>query len=264
MNRKNNMLDLTFCIPIRIDSEYRMRNLLAVLEFYSHYINANYILIEADKEQRIHHLPNIPNLRYHYIYDENIFFHRTHYINKMLSETSTKIAAIWDTDVVAPVSQLRQAYEKIMYDGKTMVYPYDGCFWNVNDFYSNIFCEHKKNNILTNMKMPRYLMAGYYSVGGAFLVNVQSYKSFGWENESFIGWGPEDVERYHRMQILGECSERINGALYHLYHTRGINSGYFNEELALKTKKELIHVCGMRPDELRKYIKTWNTDNIEL
>lgn len=258
MSRKKNMAELTFCIPVRIDSEYRMRNLLAVLAFYSRYVDARYILLEADKEQRILNLPPIPGLRYQYIYDENPIFHRTYYINRMLSEVITKVAAIWDTDAIAPIPQLQQAYERILQSGRTMVYPYDGRFWGVEDFYSSIFCKHKKITILTDMDMPKYLIGGYYSVGGAFLVNVQSYKTLGWENEYFTGWGPEDLERYHRLEILGEKPERISGSLYHLYHTRGVNSGDFDEKLALETKKEYIHVCGMLPDELREYINTWD------
>ena len=48
--------------------------------------------------------------------------------------------------------------------------------------------KHKKITILTDMDIPKYLMPGYYSVRGTFLVNVQSYKTFGWKNEYFTGW----------------------------------------------------------------------------
>lgn len=257
MYKKKDMMDLTFCIPVRIDSNYRMRNLLAVLKFYSEHINANYILLEADKKRRIESLPDIPRLHYEYIYDENPFFHRTRYINKMLSETSTLVAAIWDTDAIVPIIQLQQAFERVKGGEKTLVYPYDGRFWAVNEFFSDAFCRNRRICILTDVDMPQYLISDYYSVGGAFLVNVQLYKHFGWENEHFTGWGPEDVERYRRMEILGETAERISGSLYHLYHTRGINSGDFDKKLAWETKKEYIHVCRMLPDELREYIKTW-------
>ena len=47
--KKTDLKELTFCIPVRIDSEYRLRNLLAVLRFYATHIHANYILLEADE-----------------------------------------------------------------------------------------------------------------------------------------------------------------------------------------------------------------------
>ena len=105
---------MTFCIPVRIDSPYRERNLLAVLNFYAQQIHCKYIIVEADKEQHLKKLPSIEGLTYHYIYDDNPTFHRTYYINKMLAQTTTEIAAIWDTDAIAPIPQLSEAYETII------------------------------------------------------------------------------------------------------------------------------------------------------
>lgn len=257
MARKIDLSQLTFCIPVRIDSDYRLRNLLTMLSFYSRHIRANYIILEADAKQRIKDLPPVKGLCYKFISDTARIFHRTRYINQMLRNTTTPFAAIWDTDAIAPVSQLKQAYAALQKNESTMIYPYDGRFCQVDYFHSALFCRNKQIKILTSDYMPRAFIAGYYSVGGAFLVNVQAYKSYGWENEHFIGWGPEDVERYHRMEILGERPSRINGMLYHLFHTRGVNSGDFDPNLAVSTKREYIHVCSMMPDELRAYMNTW-------
>lgn len=90
--KKTDLSELTFCIPVRIDSEYRLRNLLAVLRFYAAHIHANYILLEADSEQRIAGLPRITTLQYVYVHDENPIFHRTRYINRMLSMVRTRVA----------------------------------------------------------------------------------------------------------------------------------------------------------------------------
>ena len=257
MSKKIEMNQLTFCIPIRVDSNYRLQNLITLLAFYSHHIRAHYIVLEADCIQRIKSLPRIDGLHYKFVVDTNPIFHRTYYINQMLKETTTSIAAIWDTDAIAPIHQLKQAYELLLENKITMVYPYDGRFWSINHFYSAIFRRKKQIKLFDSDSMPRILLGGYNSVGGAFLVNIQAYKRCGWENEHFLGWGPEDVERYHRLEILGEPPHRIKGSLYHLYHTRGINSGDFNQQLAISTKKEYIHVCSMYPDELRAYVDTW-------
>lgn len=68
------MQNLTFCIPVRIDSEYRLRNLLTILKFYSHHLSSNYIVLEADNQQHVKELPHIPGLVYEFIYDENPVF----------------------------------------------------------------------------------------------------------------------------------------------------------------------------------------------
>lgn len=176
----------------------------------------------------------------------------------MLSKVSTETAGIWDTDAVAPIAQLLQAHQRISDEQTIMAYPYDGRFWYINDFFSSLFCEKLDIRLLTDFDMPRRLMCGYYSVGGAFLVNVGRYRQYGWENENFIGWGPEDSERYKRLHILGQTPVRVPGSLYHLYHSRGINSGDRDAEVIYKTKKEYSRICGMMPEELRKDIETWS------
>lgn len=258
MDKIIDLRELTFCIPIRIDSEFRLRNLLAVLRFYTSHIRANYILLEADSKQHIYSDSfQIDGLQYVYIHDENPIFHRTHYINYMLSMVKTRVAAVWDADAVAPVPQLRKAYENLLNGNSVMCYPYDGRFWGVSDFFSSAFCKSVDIRLLTHFSQPLYLMCSYYSVGGAFLVDVEGYRKYGWENEHFAGWGPEDVERYRRLLILGEKPLRVTGSLYHLFHTRGVNSGDFDKKLAMDTKKEYIRICSMYPEELRKEIELW-------
>ena len=257
MAKKIDLSELTFCIPVRIDSEYRLRNLLAVLRFYAARIHANYILLEADSKRRIRELPRIASLQYLFVHDETPIFHRTHYINRMLSLVRTKVAAVWDTDAVAPVPQLHKAYDNVLNGDSVMCYPYDGRFWGVSEYFSSAFCRTTDIRLLSRYTQPLYLMCGYYSVGGAFVVDVEGYRRCGWENEHFAGWGPEDAERYRRLLILGEQPLRITGSLYHLYHTRGVNSGDYDRTLALSTKKEYVRICSMYPDELRKEIESW-------
>lgn len=102
-------------------------------------------------------------------------------------------------------------------------------------------------------------MNEYYSLGGAFLVNRDEYLKAGGENENFYGWGPEDYERFYRMEILNKEIVRIEGPLYHLFHTRGINSTYANKKMAIQCKEELCRICSMTTLELNNYIKTWRS-----
>ncbi len=253
------MDELTFVIPVRIDSQYRLRNLLAMIKFYSN-IGVKFIILEASASPSLFHYINMDSSMFRYVHvnDYAMIFHRTKYINQMLWLTDTRFAAIWDTDAIVPVNQIKKAYQLLRSDGNVMVYPYDGTFWSVNDIYSEVFCKHGDLRILTDFPQPKVLMNGYHSVGGAFIVNVSKYKDYGWENENFIGWGPEDAERYHRLEILGQKPLRVEGSLYHLYHTRGVNSGDFDYSTALSTKKEYCKVCAMTRKELSDYINTWH------
>lgn len=251
---------ITFILPVRIDSEYRLNNLRSVLNFYVENPNFHFLIIEADSEYRL--LPmdyKYDNVDYHFVSDDNPIFHRTKYINQMLGIVETKIAAIWDVDVICSESQIFNAAEMLRQTNQSLVYPFDGRLWCINASFSELFREKLDLSILSDFSQNKYLMCGYYSVGGAFLVNVEEYRKYGWENENFLGWGPEDAERCKRVEILtGTKPFRVSGELYHLFHPRGINSGPFDENLAYSTKREYCKVCSMTKDELLKYVESWN------
>lgn len=259
MTEETTYTDLTFLIPVRIDSQYRKENLLSVLRFYKDLEGVSFIVFEADSTQKItNEIYGIDNVTYHYQKDKNEIFHRTHYINQMLAHVKTKYAAIWDTDAIAPYEQLHQALELLRENPKSiLVYPYDGCFWYVNKYFSKQFHRLLDISILSDFPQYRRLMCGYHSVGGAFIVNVNSYWEIGAENEYFLGWGPEDTERFKRCEILTEKPKRIKGGLFHLWHPRSLNSGDFNKDIAVSTKRELCHVCGMSKKQLSEYINSW-------
>lgn len=251
---------ITFILPVRIDSEYRRNNIKTILNFYRVNSSFRFLIIEADSEARLSPADyNYRNVTYRFICDNNPIFHRTKYINQMLRIVETRLAAIWDVDVICSEYQIIEAARLLLSNKQTMVYPFDGKLWCINEPFSKLFKEKLDLSILTDFPQNRHLMCGYYSVGGAFLVNVALYRNVGWENENFLGWGPEDAERYKRVEILtGTKPLRVHGDLYHLFHPRGINSGPFDENLAYSTKKEYCKVCSMTKDELFKYVESWN------
>lgn len=79
----------------------------------------------------------------------------------------------------------------------------------------------------------------------------------GMENEYFVGWGPEDVERLKRLTLLDIPVSRVSGCIYHLYHPRELNSGYVNQSRSLTLKKELLRICRMDRSDLFREIATW-------
>lgn len=256
---KSKFKDLTFLIPIRIDSTHRLNNLKTVLAFYNKNIDVQFIILEADNCPKVEaSLSRFKNVKYRFIKDEKTIFHRTKFINIMLGMADTKYAAVWDTDVIIPINQILEALQFLREEKCILAYPYDGKMWSINEAFSECFIKKLNLSILTDFPQSRYLLSGYYSVGGAFIVDVAEYKRKGWENENFVGWGPEDVERYKRLEILGSKPMRSEGSLYHLYHPRNINSGDFDHNTAFTTKKEYCKVCSMGKKQLQDYITTWN------
>lgn len=256
--QKIDLTGITFCIPIRIESFYRIQNLKALLRYLNRFIESNFIILEASAESNFENDMEIHSIRYLFVKDDAIIFHRTKYINQMLSQVQTPYAAIWDTDAIAPIKQIEKAYLSLRDNKHTLIYPFSGAFIALNELISMCFYKSIDINTISSAYLPQFFPYGFYSVGGAYMVDVRKYLRAGGENEHFYGWGPEDAERNARIQILELGVTKIDGPMYHLFHTRGINSIDSNRENGLNNKKEFCKICGMSTSELKNYIKTWD------
>ena len=79
------------------------------------------------------------------------------------------------------------------------------------------------------------------------------YIEGGMENENFVAYAPEDAERYHRFKSFGYNVQRINNLVYHLEHSRTINSSLSNPFMA-NNNGEWEKARHMSPDEYKKYL----------
>jgi len=239
---KYNLTDVSFVVPIRIDSEERRSNLKALLKVLIRDFNTHIIILEADKTQ--HFLCEQTDVEYHFVYDVDPVFHRTKYINQLLGLTTTPIVGVWDADAIGIPLQICEAVEKIRNQTAVMAFPYDGLFYCADNILSAMFRQTMQYEVLTENIALMNLMHGYYAVGGAYLVNKEKYTKVGGENENFYGWGPEDAERVWRMEIYDLPIYFTSGLLFHLWHPR---RGWFdNIETEMQNRKELLKVCKMR------------------
>lgn len=227
--KKEDLSDVTFLIPIRIDSVIRLENLLAVVS----YINRNFIteihVLEAapyDNGITKRLIPNNVNLLF--VEDDDIIFHRTHYINYMCSSVKTKIVAVWDADVIIPRQQIIDTIIALRNNMCDFSYPYNGLFLNTGMILRNYFINNQKINFLKSHVHLMNVLYGKNSVGGAFFIIYEKYKDVGLENELFYGWGFEDFERVVRFNNYGLKMHRSNGPLFHLSHPRDINGNHSN------------------------------------
>lgn len=254
----NEIRDLTIVMSVRIDSESRLNNVYTTLKYYRKHISVPIIVVEADTESHLRNMIEIefPNIEYVFIKDDAPILHRTHYMNEGFRRVKTLNAANIDADIILPIPQLIKANRILLHENAIMVIPYDGRCVDLNEDLSRHFREKVDCNLFSDYSNEKF-MFGHWSVGGAYLVHVKRYQKMGWENENFLGWGPEDVERVHRLDILGFKPLKIDGIIYHLYHPRGINSSDRDLKTAYSTKKEYCKICSMLPDELKEYISTW-------
>lgn len=245
------MENISIVIPLRVDSYERKANLCCVLKFLLQLDFVYVDVLEADVISYFSY-PNHERLRYRFVYDNEPVFYRTKYLNVLMKDALFSIVGIWDTDVLVLEKQIRKAVNCIQ-EGCVMCFPYDGDF----RFLSEAESKNIRENVCTLHIRQGVRGLGRPSVGGAFIVNREQYLAAGGENESFYGWGPEDVERVKRLEILELPIARIKGSLYHLYHQRILDKGVDNEKKRLYHLKVLLHICRMNKEELMNYINRY-------
>ncbi len=258
MASKTDLSDVTFLIPVRIDSIHRVENLLFVASFLKKNFITNIHLLEAssyDNGILVKLLPR--DVRVRFIEDHDPIFHRTFYINKLLEQAETPIVAVWDTDVLVKRSQIELAVESIRQDEAQFVLPYNGHFLDTSMLVREMYFKRKDIDILKDNESKMGGLYGDDPVGGGFFANRKVYLKSGLENEYFYGWGHEDGERVNRWNILGYRFQKIDGCAYHLSHHRSINSKYHSKRQQEVKMTELERLGMMSKEEMEQEVKSW-------
>lgn len=250
------MSDVTIVIPIRIDSDVRIQNLQTIIHLYSCLQGIHFIILEADSSQLLD-LKTDEKIEYIYCKDDSTIFHHTYYRNKMIRLARTPIVIVWDVDILVPLSQLYMAVEEIRKYHVVLSYPYDGICYDLTPNISKDFRRSLDWQVLLSNKDDLKTMFGELTVGGVFVIDCQKYIQLGMENEYFVGWGPEDVERLKRLTIMDIPVSRIEGCIYHLFHPRKLNSSYVSRSQYISVMNELFRICGMTKLELLREINNW-------
>ena len=274
MNKKTDLSQATFIIPIRIESPDRLRNVITITAFLVENFNTNIIVKEVDsksvfQEQAMPILEEIvegdiwKNFNFIFERSDAPLFHRQRVLNEMIMEADTDIVVNYDCDAILPKESYKTAHDSIR-DGKfDIVYPYGQGMY-------------QKQVLATDEVVSNFLDKTDYShldsvskthtsdFGWAQFFKRQVYIDGGMENENFRAYAPEDKERFYRFKTLGYNIGRINNYVYHLEHARGENSWFSNphmksnmgewEKIEKMNKENLLEYYSQQ-DYLRKYNK---------
>lgn len=239
--------DLTFTIPVFCDSNDRKENLELTVCLIQKNFNTNIIIGEqgTDKLQ----IPNCEYVKFDY---PN--FHRTKMLNEMAKMARTPYIANWDCDVFTPPMQILESVHKLR-QGQQMVYPYEWDFVRVMRKERPKIFPWYDLGVYTNYEYRTDDKPQRPSLGGAVLWNKQKFFEIGGENEYFISFGPEDVERWDRARILGVNIERVKGKLYHFNHWCGPDSSISNPHF--KANRRLHHeIAAKSQEEMKVYVES--------
>lgn len=236
---KLDLTKTTFIIPVSIESVDREINTRITLLYLTKYLDTNIIVLEHDiispKMGRIIRELGLQNkVKYIYSDDDKIIFHRTKFLNQMLDLVTTPVTVNYDVDILLEPETYFESQEKIL-DGCDLIYPY-----GFGKFQKSIYGSGR-DKLIREMSLDSLsdtdVLLSESKYGHCQFFNTKSYRNGGMENENFISYGPEDIERAYRFEKLGYNVSWCENYVYHIEHTRGINSSeknpYFKENMKL-------------------------------
>ena len=257
---KIDLSEATFIIPIRIESQDRLRNVITTTAFLLENFDANIIIKEVDFESVFEKdaLPVLEDIldcdidvKHVFEKSEEPLFHRQKVLNEMIMEAKTEIVVNYDCDVLLPLNSYLEAYQSILYHTHDVIYPYgQGVYQKqikATDEVVSKFLETSNYEYLDEVSNLHTSDFGWVQ-----FFNRQVYIDGGLENENFKAYSPEDKERFYRFTTLGYNVGRINDYVYHLEHTRGENSWFSNPHM-LSNMEEWEKIKTMNKEQLIEY-----------
>ena len=241
--------DVTFIIPLRIETEDRLRNIVTVLIYLLRNFDTNVIVKEVDKHSEFEKcaMPmleaaledfQLEGLTHIFEQSDEFTFHRTKILNDMLWMVETPIVVNYDSDILLPKASyayatnlIRNGYTRE--DGDTfypkLVYPYGNGRYQAQ-IYTN---DEEVTEFLNNyFKFEVFKKWRSYDAKYGFCqwFDTEEYKRLGGENEGFVAYGYEDDERHYRFAMLSNVA-RIDENIFHLEHKRSSNSWFNNPHI---------------------------------
>lgn len=243
--------DLTFIIAYRIDCEDRKSNLKNCLQFFGK-TGADFVCVEGvfRGDRPFSEIDNRTIRDTHSVFTLQDYFHKTLLANLGLREVKTEFFGLLDCDIICQYAQLAAAMTALRERLTDFVYPYDGRCVEVPRALVPRFIEG------TLEGPDDFRLLNTNSSGGLIMGRTESYRIIGGENENFISWGPEDVERHNRILKLGLRLGRINGPIFHMEHERGKDSSEKNPYFDANNR-ELVRMEMLSAEDLRSEIDGW-------
>ena len=252
--------EATFIIPIRIESNDRLRNVITTTAFLLENFDTNIIIKEVDSESIFKDvaLPILKNIldvdvKINHIYEksDSPSFHRQRVLNEMIAAADTEIVVNYDCDVLLPLDSYHEAYSSILHHTHDVIYPYGQGMYQkqvqASDEVVSDFLQSMDYSILDSNSTIHTSDFGW-----AQFLNRQVYIDGGMENENFVAYAPEDKERFYRFTTLDYNVGRIDDYVYHLEHARGQNS-WINNPHMNTNNDEWEKIQNMSKEQIKEY-----------
>lgn len=242
--------DVTFLIPLRIDSGERLRNVITTTSWLLEHLDTNVIVGIAD----VASVQSLLDARVKVIKiddDPRLPFHVTRIFNELSRHVTTPLFVHYDTDVIIPIEQFLESAEMIRSNQYDVVLPYDTWVSVPSDEIPVLLASEDTGH--TPVGFPRSLGD---PLGGCVMRSMSNFIDVGMDNEHFIGWTPEDKERIHRAQSFGSRVTRIHGPMFHLEHPRQTPRPYSDPYWQVG-HAEFERIQTLTTKELHREVSDW-------
>src|SRR5690606_30907986 len=130
------------------DSIVRLENLIMITDYLLTHFNTNIQILEASSYNNAL-LPKLLHKEVSISWQEDYdpIFHRTHYINRLVNNSSTCYVAVWDTDVIVPIEQIIASVDLLRKGEADFISPYHK-FLDTSSILRELFFRTGKSDIL--------------------------------------------------------------------------------------------------------------------
>lgn len=251
---KTDLTDVTFTIPIRVESDDRANNIRTVVTYILHHFDTNIIILEDDKESKIPSILGLDlmsDITYRFNKNDEYLFHRTRFINETAMMASTPIIVNYDSDLILEKETYEECVKMIKEEGYEYLVGYSHDIFKVpQSSFKQILTDFTPSKCRCSSSMMKC------TAGSPAWFLKDAFIKGGMENEKFISWGYEDNERNRRFITLGFKFGRATGRLWHLEHRRVSNSYNSNPHLT-KNRKLYESISKETKEQCLERIKTF-------
>lgn len=252
------MHDLSFVIPIRVDTPDRLENCETILRFLlKHFPEAEIQLIEEDTQTKTASLRQaFPTVAWHFKFNDK-HFSRGAALNTGFLRSSRRCVCAYDTDILLDPRAVRRAVRLIRSGRWSIVIPFNLIFVELSGGRRKSVIESLDIGGLSRIArltdVPKHPEIAARVLSGAIMLCDRDIAVMeGGYNRKMISYGWEDIEFFKRFEKLGYFSYMLGGFnLIHLDHQRGPDSR-INDMYEIN-RMEFEKVVNMSKAELRKY-----------
>ena len=255
------MDDLSFIIPIRVDSEDRINNCLAIVRFITtHFPGAEIQLIEQDTVTKTAQvIAAYPMVRHDFELNA-ARFNKARAVNKGVLNTARALICMCDSDILLHPDAIHRACTILRKKRGRIVIPHNRIFMDISGTM--------KSEMVAGYDLDRYGRIRRFSDvprrsdvtardcnGGIFLAERETLLLGGGLNAKMVSYGWEDTEFIRRFDRLGYYTTMLPAYnLVHLDHHRGADSRI--NEMFDVNKAEFDKVNAMSRAQLEQYVES--------